>query len=132
MDNLHQGQEERIWGVLTNVHPADGLPSLTQFAPRTTREWRTVFRQWVVEYSLHLTKGVAVIPGPSIVIHQPTRGKDCLEVVLLIVGVLRLGEPLDLDDPLTYTIWLDFLNDHRARAEHWEWWKKQRGEFHYM
>jgi hypothetical protein len=132
MDNLYMGREQRIWGILTTFNTDADPAIVSRSAPQTLREWRIVFRQWATEYSFHLTQRSGAIPGASIVIHQPEHGQDCLEIVLLILGVLRLGEPLDLDDPLTYTIWLDFVNDHHVRFEHWEWWKQHRGEFRHV
>jgi hypothetical protein len=132
MDNSHFGNEKHVWGVLTTIHPEENLSIVGDFAPQSIRSWRAVFRQWATEYALHLTQPASSLPVTSIVINPPAQGEDCLEVVLLVVGVMRHGEPLDLNDPMTYTLWLDFINDHPARTEHWNWWRTHRDEFRYL
>lgn len=132
MDNSYFGEAERIWGTLVTVRQVGTQFVAGESAPQTLREWRTVFRQWAREYALYLAGHHTLVPKCSMVIHPPDDEEGGLNTVLLIVGMFHLGEPLDLDDPLAYTIWLDFLNDHPARGEYWEWWTKHQGEINYL
>lgn len=126
-------EEERIWGVLTARTPRTRPNKAGRFAPMTPDQWRQVFLQWAIEYAYYYSLQPQPKPELPIVHHKPVLDdQDCIEMVLAIVGSVRHDGPLDLWDPLLYTVWLDFLCDHEVRWLHWQSWQRNKGELRFL
>ncbi|HEY0074977.1 MAG TPA: hypothetical protein VGB77_12810 [Abditibacteriaceae bacterium] len=85
-------------------------------APQSLNNWRNQMRAYVKRRWYDSDHVCAAT-------HECARGFDAFDPALvplaLIINTKRADITFDLTDPLTYSVWMDYLNEYADRAELW-------------